>query len=414
MLQWKTACGVLAVAIIVVSSLVTASSQGNDSKVSEEQLAAQSLSGATSTLSNSSINSTVAQAYATLARMGLDPVDGAASVESQIASGFERVLGTADFTRELSSARTSGLQLSLSLSRDGVSNAIFEFQSQNALSANTTYWNLDLATNSIVGPVTSSQQSVSLSTYTQDNWAGWSYWGGGTPQLTSLYSDTEAVAFVQPGVAPSNVPQGDHVEAAGAAWIGLTGKGSSTCGSYGLLQVGYIWVYGGPAEALYQFAPCMDDADYFSPAIDVAQGDLVYEYLNESATSPNTWYITFFDFTTYEGATVTFNVANYVSSWKAYYTNLIVEAPGTLFSSPSQIAQFNSSVNFYDVEFWSTANMKYTSYNMASNSNIYQLNQYGGDNTHQIYDDAYGGVYDDYGYPTVSWVNSNFNWDYVF
>jgi len=370
-------------------------------------------------LSQASIASAVASVYSHLQSLGVasSTLLPQETVAGTVAELFNKVATTPAFSAAAQSPGTGGLVFSLKYSDTiGVTYASFGFNSISAGVGNSTYWLGDLATNHVSGPVVSRYPLTRASMIDSANWAGWSFWGSGTPQLNGVQSDENVPTISVP-------PQGNGgtVDAVVSTWIGLTGKNSND-----ILQTGFArdatnpnnWNY----NMWYEFYPYNYMTPY-SPSITVAPGNDVWEAINWQGGL--TWTLNVDDFTTGKGILLTLDLANLgASSFVPYYTDFIVEAYSSS-NGIQQIAEFTPAVNFYDTEFCTyNGQTCYTSYTAGSaNTNIYQLqqncNQFLGlcysniDNTNQVYTNGYGGYFGGYGYPDVSWVTSSYSYTFV-
>jgi len=295
----------------------------------------------------------------------------------------------------------------------------FGFDWVTAGITHTAYWDANLASATVSGPTEQSLPPTDASVIGRLNWAGWSYWSPGTQALNSLDSDQNVPTISVP-------PQGNggNVQAEAAVWTGFTDKSND------LLQIGYIrdatgntvysmfWGFvGGTGTGQTTPLPCYGGNIYVHP------NDDVFEVI--TLVSGLTWNFDVFDYNTSAGCSFNVNLASFqISSFTAYYTDEIVEAPlgGGV---TQQIAKFTPAVNFYDVIYCTTSTCWY-SYNNGNNFNIYQLWQSPAycvpffdypsghtDSTNQIYVDKNGGLNGDYGYPDVSWITSAYDYNYV-
>jgi hypothetical protein len=352
-------------------------------------------------------------AYASVTQMGgsLATLPSVQSVTSTILSTIQTLSNSSTFASVAAAASTSGFYLSLNTSgRLGITDAYYTFVSTVANLTTETYWDESLPSGAVAAPASISYPVTFHSIIDSPSWAGWSYWGTGTPALGSVSSDIRVPDVYVPPQSPAGVPSGKTVDAVSSSWVGLTGDSAN--GQSDLLQTGTDRdaTLGNGYPVWWEDYPYIPDTAFLNT--NVIPGDYLQESLNHQ--SGNTWSFVDVDLTRQTSWSSTVNIANYWPSghtFTAYWTEYIEEAftygeGGT--DVIQQIAEF-STLNFYDANYCTLnhANCWGTSNN--SKNNIYQLQQnYFTDNTNQNYQSGWGGYFHEWGYPDVSWVTSSY------
>lgn len=389
-------------------------------------------------LSASVFASNVGSIYSRLASLGVEESSfpSPEKITSSTYDSYVQLTSESTFSSALETFGASSFILSFSFSDAGITQAYFGFNWFTPTQASTTYWSLNEATGLLSGPIT---QSATVAFHNFDysiNWAGWEYWPSGTPSLGANQGDELVPTISVPPQSPANVPSGIYVHAVATAWLSLA---ASQGGSNGLLQTGFSVDASQPSWSDYNMwyeyylssssSPCPSYNFPGNPT--TAPGDYMWESIN--VQNNGSWFILDVnEGNSHVGGSVYVQsgYCGMTSSWRPYYAEYIVEAytydengQGVI----QQIAKLSSQVAFYDQE-WCTYSFStcYTTSSSGLNSNIYQLAQsqttifgYGScgwfcnwdDNTNQVYNSGCGGFFGTCGYPTVSWVTSDFNYN---
>lgn len=388
-------------------------------------------------LTPTEVRADVASTYLHLGSGGVATSSFAAvqNVASLTYTAFNQLSTVSAFQSAFDTFGASSFILGFGLSGDGITTAYYGFDWHAAGQASTTYWRLNLPSELMTGPLTQSAPAAYHSLSYSTNWAGWEYWGPNTPALGNNQADEKVPTISVPSQSPANVPSGIYVHAVATAWLSVT---HSQGGSNGLLQLGFStdasqtsWNnYNMWYEYFLSSTPC--PSYNFPGTPQTAPGHYMWESIN--VQSNGSWNLLAWDYNSHVGGSVYLSsgYCGLTSSWRPYYAEYIVEAysydeNGQLIIQ--QIAKLSSQVAFYDQEFCTYAPGSCTGYTTSSSgvgSQIYQLAQsqasifgYGtcgwfcnwDDNTNQVYNSGCGGFFGTCGYPTVSWVTSDFDYN---
>ena len=352
--------------------------------------------------------------YASLASRGIDSASflPVSSVTSDVISLFQRVSLQPAFAALYASVGSSGFAVGFGNQMSGgISDVYFTFNAVAGGQTTTTSWDGKLASMTLTGPTTVERPTIVNTVFNSHRWAGSSWWGPGTPTLA--YSSADEV---YPTVSVNN-PYGGSVHEVASVWTGLTDS------SHDLLQVGYFtdatvgMRYG---QTYYELAcePKTSCSVGGGGTFAFGSGQLQHVSFGDTVEQEEAisglwtvWYMYVYDYTTGAYASTLFDLSHWLSGgFHPGWTQYIVEA---YFSNGvvQQIAKF-SQVNFCDATFRSTS-ASWTTYGRGS-GNPYQLQQASSnDNTNQGYVNGVCGPGKTYGYPTVSWANSNYNYNFA-
>ena len=364
-----------------------------------------------------------------------DPLPTEASVVSSIDAMFALVRGDPRFLSLLGAEGASNFSLGLSYDTRGITSAYYTFNWAAPSGAHTEYWVGAVAAGTVSGPFLKSYPLAYTSTTDYTNWAGWEFWcnpgcgGASTTALGDVQADGVRATISSPPQAPANVPNGIFVHAVAAVWVGLSPKAD---GSGGLLQTGYETDATNPTwysyTPWYEFWP---NPQYVYPgATSLPAGKYVWESLAWQST-PGYWLAEVGVMGS--GGYGWSQMVNTGTSWTPYYAEQITEAysytenvNGNPTAITQQIAQF-SQVGFGDSFICSFGNgcygtTDYLQYH-AGQYNIAQLTQWcafnffgcwsAGLNTNQNWADSTCGFYGGSGCAQVSWVTSQFDYNYA-
>ncbi len=275
----------------------------------------------------------------------------------------------------------------------------------------------NLASMSVVGPtvVVHSPTFIEDSTSPSGNWAGSSWWGSGspTPTIISTTSDEVYPTISTVNDPPQNLPKGDSLHQVTSVWDGLTNAQNY------LLQTGLYtdategMTYG---QTFYELACnpgsyCPSGPDFYMSGQlqQVPFGHTANEEVIHTS-SETQWIVGVDDYNTGIYAQQTYNIAQWLpNGFVPQWTQYIVETP-TSSGLVQQLASF-SGVVVGDATYCST-NQCWTTYDQSYND--YQLQQSGsGANVNLGYRNADCGFHGDYGCPTVSYINSNYDYNYM-
>jgi hypothetical protein len=389
-------------------------------------VASQTNSSSSGLLNQVIIDTLVNEVYANLSDSGSQTSDfpPASSTAAGIYASYRAAAATALFCNLSADVGAAGFSVTLdSQATTGLTNAYFAFDYPSGNVSNTVYWEDNLTSETLSGPISESVPMVSATVMLSVNWGGWSFWGPSSPYLNSVNTDE-----VVPTVSVDSSYSVSGVDQVATVWNGLTNSAGY------LLQDGFLTDASDPSE--YNGAPFWEFA--CPPGDSCPDQNVAHTDLGMSAARPGDqfsnevgwsgieywWDESLSDYTTGAHSLTSFTVQPIINGFHPQWTAEIVEA-FEYGSTIQQIAEF-SQVDFYDVSLCpSGGGSCYTSYSQYDgSSNVYQLTQNCAewflgdcisvlDNTDQDYNDAYGGYWGDYGYPDVSWVSSSYDYDYV-
>jgi hypothetical protein len=303
----------------------------------------------------------------------------------------------------------------------------------------TTSWSTNLSTGLTSGPTNVS--GIAASAFDSPNWGGSEAYVGlslaGAPELDVADSDEAYPAAATYPSTPANVPGGTNVYQVVAVWAGLD---DAQDGTGNLAQDGYTTNASAclrvcnTGQPFYEFycpnivGNCMPTLATYSTFPTVNTNDVVTN-LVRWANYPGLWEFQTKDYSKSTGnvGTAFEDVIN--NSWLSggfhpHWADYINEAYG-IHGLTQQISDF-SQTNFYDVTICkSSGGCVYT--NSASYV-YYRLDQQCGAwlygiynficispnlNTNQGYTNSNGGYWGEFGYPYVTWQNSDYDWNCV-
>lgn len=336
---------------------------------------------------------------------------------ARVVALFDEGLGSPAFSRAYSQSSPSEFSLQFgSPSLSDMPTVYFVFTTVGAGTTTTTSWAGDLMSMTLSGPIVVSRPTITAnSVFTSPAWAGSSWWGSGSPSPTLgiTAADENYPTISTDSTLPQNVPSGVTVHQVASVWVGLTNSNNY------LLQTGmYTDASSGMnyGQTFYEMAcpsgySCPNYAQYFGSGYlqHVSFGNDVEEVVDFSGLWTS-WAAYIYDYSTGASALAGISTSSYLpNGFWPQWTQFIVEAyeaNGVV----QQITKF-SQVNFCDAYWGSTSQTWYT---YGQPYNQYQLEQASSNyNTNQGYINQNCGHNGHYGAPTVSWQNSNYNYNYV-
>jgi hypothetical protein len=260
--------------------------------------------------------------------------------------------------------------------------ASFGFAYLGANESITTVWTVNPFTGLVVGP-TNSTAPPATATYASHNWAGYEFYGSGTPQLQSAISDQYFVYVKASSTSPSNVPSGTTVDQVFSVWSGLD---DANGGSGNLAQDGYITDAthcGTPpckGEPFYEFycpslSGCMPTIGTWGTFTSVSFNDNVVELVRWSGY-PGLWQFQVKDYTTLATANGWFEViqngsgplpSGYHPDWSVFIDEAYSNS-GLI----QQISYFQDE-DFYDITVCASSGTCYDGINLSNTP--FQLGQ---------------------------------------
>ncbi len=379
-----------------------------------------------SLLSLGDVTTGLASTYSQLARAGIDVsrFSSTQTVANEVYQSFQHLSTDSAFVTSLGSFGSAAFNLGFSFNnQSGVDRAYFEYNWQSATNSSTTYWELNIETGQVSGPVTQSSPLVYNSvmsglTYSTF-WAGYEYWSV-SPQypLGGNQADEVVPTISQPSQKPINVPSGVSIDAWGSVWVGVAG---GTYGTSDLLQTGFDTDATHPSNAnynlWYEFFPSPQVNYPNSPV--TKPGDNLWESI--TVQSSGLWYLDVYDKQKGAGSSVLLNEG----SWRPYYAEFITEAQSSG-QTVQQLPMFTTPVNYYDSMFCSytfsncwNAGGSGLDYNVYQNYQAHTYTSGWGDcgwqcafwnNTNQYFSTGCGGMYGGCGFPGVSWTGSAYDY----
>jgi hypothetical protein len=378
---------------------------------------------------------TVKGAYSNIAAAGVSTatLPPASNVSSAITSAFQAVSQFAAFRALNSTYGRSAFtfQVGNELST-GVTQAYYGFNFQKNNRSVTEFWDANLTSGAISGPSNRSIMPVQTTIYNSHNWAGWETWIPGTPQLEGFVTDQNYPTISTSSTGAQNVPSGTTVDQVAAVWADLTDSsgnilqdGFLTDATNHANGLGLAWYWlTGPGITGGSTGCSLYSVSTFASNVDASTGDSVSEMVKWSGAN-GYWLMEDNDLTSGHYGLVNMSVVNcgLSSGFHPYWGQEIVEAytSGVI----QQIAQF-SQVNFYDITICpgrTTASCSYA--DNATSGTVYQLTQACASlslglcwahnlNTNQNWNNAYGGHFNEYEYPDVSWQNSQYDYNCIY
>lgn len=361
-------------------------------------------------LSGAEVMTQVSDLYARFAQASLSPAyePAAATVAATALSMFHVLSNVTAFSNLMDTVGPGGFTFSLGSDlSQGLTQVTYTFNWVTGQTTHTTYWTANLISSTLSGPVTASYPRVTASNIQSTNWAGASYWirGSPTPYLNSAGTSEYVPTVVYPSQVPQNVPSGDYVFPMYSQWVGLTDSSSN------LLQTGIIDTpccsnYGQlfKYQVFWELFPC--NGVQLTPNMpDAAPNQEFTENIYWSGTAFHwTLYVTNDNTGAYSDMTI--DVQGCLpGGFHPQWSNFIVEA-NSYDGYIQQIAQFNDQVSFYNIDICSTTGSCTDPANAGSN--YYTLKQ----SASSSQDVAWFFIDDTY--PSVTWDDSDYNWDYVY
>lgn len=374
-------------------------------------------------------------AHSDLSRLPTQP-----AVDERIAGLFLRVQANPAFAQALAISPGASFNLQLrSGTSVGISDAYFSVNWASGDSVHTAYWDGDLSTGGLRGPVlethraaynpppSSKSPPATKSATNSNNWAGSEFYNVICYRLctaSGLYletADTKVTTIAVPPQNPANVPTGTFVHAVASVWTALSGGAG---GANGLMQTGYLTDATSPTwydyTYFYEFYP--QPLYTWAGAPHTKPGDIVTEYVHYNSRV-GTWVLEVADDTTGLAYTTTMNPSGFSPRYAEFITEAYTYTEGGT-GVVQQIAAFsNPPTDFEDGWIEAGTGSIYTLTTLYNNGwdNIYQLSQFCsfwflgiclilGSNTNQNYI-FQNGYYGGYGYPEVSWVTSQFDYN---
>ncbi len=396
------------------------------------------------------INSSVAGAYQMLIQnLSGNPNNypSEASVDSSILGMFLELNATDAFNSLVSTWGVDNFTFTLNyLVQSGISNATFGEQwvasGQDGGLAYQEYWVGTVSTGTLTGPF---ETTPTNATYNggyaySTNWAGLAY---STPSssssITNAWAYTTVASLFNPPQSPANVPYYAQVDAFGSVWVGVS---PTLGGSNGLLQAGYEYDVQGNFHQNYQawyeyYTPGGQNAISYPGAAIPKPGDaygidLLYSGWNVIICNQNWWgawscsgpfqvwntYVC--DYT--QGACSS-STENVPINFAPIYKTEIVEAVTTggsylIFFSWSHIMQIPE---FGNIHMWGgnfiAGGVTYSDASEVQNNDFTQITMTqssGSVSTSEAFTLANApSPMSGFGYLTVAWQNSNYDWNYV-
>jgi hypothetical protein len=307
----------------------------------------------------------------------------------------------------------------------GLSSVYFDFNSVGPSTTTTISWQGNLLTGTISGPYVETHATISMnSVFQSGNWAGSSWWGSGspTPTLKSTGFDEKYPTMSTSTTQPTNLPSGDSVSQEAAIWVGLTNSNDY------LLQTGAytdVSAGGSGGQIFYELAcpsghSCPNSAYYYptgggAPATlqVVPVGDYARNVVWQGSSSTN-WNLEVYDWSSGNYNSVNWNLGTWLpSGYSPQWTQYIVETPesGGLFQ---QLPSFSEVIIGDDFYCTGSTNLPCGWHSYGQPYNQYQLEQASSnDNTNQGYENVDCGYQGTYGCPTISYVNSDYNYNFL-
>jgi hypothetical protein len=362
--------------------------------------------------------------------VGAKPIDGAAfppanTISAKVLTLFGQVSQQSSFTELFNAYGPGGFSYGFAGEMtSGLSNVFFDFNVIGTTTTSTISWEGNLSGMTISGPFTVIRPSLSMnSVFQSGNWAGSSWWGSGspTPTLESTGFDEQYPTMSLVGTQPQNLPSGDKIGQEAAIWVGLTNSNSY------LLQTGAytdVSTGGSGGQIFYELAcpsgdSCPNSAEYYptggsgSETLQVVPvGHWAVNDIWEGSSS-KVWNLEEQDWTSYTYNTVNWNIGSWVpNGYNPQWTQYIVETPEV--GGLIQQLPYFSEVVVGDDFYCTTTDIPCGWHSYGQPYNQYQLEQStSNDNTGQGYRNADCGFHGAYGCPTVSYTDSNYDYNYM-
>ncbi len=304
--------------------------------------------------------------------------------------------------------------------------------------AYTEYWDVNLTTESIVGPLTQAfPTGFGGSYYYSPAWSGWDFRPG--VSVADINGQINSMPTIStPPQSPCCIPSGNYAHPVAAPWVGIS-PNQFGGGGQGLMQGGVEYdvstggsCYGNPCYLMWYEYFCAPNCNgqymqFYSPSggyvpiVPPGQAD-IEQVIGTSSTS-NVYDVNQIDISQHH--TFSMPDSNDPSGWSPTHAFLITEAfyetegngncGGN--SCIQQIAQLSSAVRWDNcqIEGWNADYDCAYLYNHGY-ADIYQLNQWcaewvfgscssSGDNTNQNYESSESFQ--------MSWVTSSYDWNCV-
>jgi hypothetical protein len=376
---------------------------------------------------------TVLAAYSEISADGVSTANftNVSTVSADISTVFATLSNNSTFISLARSLGSSAFRFQVgNMLTTGVTHAYFSFQDDRGSRSNTTTWDANLVSGALSGPVKVSTPKAMATTYDSGNWAGWQTWvpGNPTPTLDGLVYDSVYPTISTLSTSPQNVPSGTTMHQVAAVWAGLT---DNAAGGNNFLQDGFstdatntAWASGTPwYEAVC--SGCPGTWSVFSGfTTNPVAGDSIGSMVKWSGAN-GYWLMKDTDFTTNLYGLQNLSIVGWLPHGIHPQWGLEIVEAFQYSGVDQQIAKF-SQVNFYDITICPSRDQSSCSYaDNATSGSIFQLDQacsslvlyicYAHNlNTNQNWNYAYGGVWNEYEYPDVTWDNSNYDYDCIY
>jgi hypothetical protein len=304
----------------------------------------------------------------------------------------------------------------------GLTNVYFGFNVIGSSGTSTTSWEGSIPTMTVSGPTTVEHPTVSMNTVFQSgNWAGSSWWQSGSPTLTDTGFNEKYPSTSKSSTAPQNLPKGVSISQDVSVWVGLTNSNTY------LLQTGALTNVSAGAtggQIFFELAcgsgkSCPSGA-YYYPFSNVYPANLqvvpVGHYVENAVwegSASTDWDVEEYDYTAGQYNSWNWNIATWLpGGFSPQWTQYIVETPeiGGLIQQLPDFSQVIVGDDYYGT--CGSCGGGWHSYSHAFNQ--YQLEQASSNyNTNQGYVNVNCGFHGTYGCPTITYQNSNYNYQYM-
>ena len=441
----------VAIALILLVSIAGQTPAPTTAPTATTSTSAPAPGGGPTLLSPSVIDSSVAGAYRMLIQNlsgNLNNYPSESSVEAQILQMFLELNSTTAFNSLVSTWGVNNFTFTLNfLAQSGISNATFGEEwiasAQDGGLAYQEYWVGTVSTGVLTGPweTTPSNATYNGGYAYSTNWAGYAYStpSSATGNISNAWAYTTVAALSAPPQTPINVPYYASVDAFGSVWVGIS---PTLGGNNGLLQAGYEYDVQGNFHQNYQswyeyYTPGGQSAISYPGAAIPSPGDsygidLIYSGLSVIncvqqwwggfvCTGPfQVWHTYVCDYTQGACSSATENLP--LNFAPLYKTEIVegVDASGTFFffytwSHTMQLPRFGN-IHMWGGNFVA-GGVTYSDASEVQNNDFTQIGmtqQSGYISTSESYTLANASSpMSGYGYLTISWQSSYYDWNYV-